>query len=114
GVAYFQTGDFKASAKLMREVLTDVSTEAGAAYYLGRMAHVDEQLEQAGSLLEQSIRAFPSFAPAYTELARVRVEQGRDADGRAAVDKALKLAPDDFRANNLLLMFYHRAHDPRA
>jgi len=114
GVAYFQTGDFEAAAKLMRDVLTDPSTEAGAAYYLGRMAHTDEQLEEAGSLLEQSIRAFPSFAPAYTELARVRVEQSRYMDGRAALNKALKLAPDDFRANSLLLMFYRRANDPRA
>ncbi len=114
GVAFFQTSDFEAAAKLMRDVLAEPATQAGAAYYLGRMAHLDQQLDDAASLLERSIRAFPSFAQAYTELARVRLDQGRETDARAALARALKLEPDDFQANSLLLMFYRRAHDPRA
>jgi tetratricopeptide (TPR) repeat protein len=114
GVAYFQTNEFEEAAKLLRGVLDEPGAETGAAYYLGRMARMDQKTDEAAALLERSIRAYPSFAQAYTELARVRLEQGREADAQAALDQALKLAPDDFQANNLQLTLYHRTHDPRA
>ena len=114
GVAYFAANEFENCRKEMEIAAKDPKTGTGAAYFLGRIARINENFDEAALFLERAIRQAPSFAEAYSELARVRMHQDRMADARAAIERALSLSPDSFQANSTLLALYQRAHDPRA
>lgn len=114
GVAYFAAADYENCRKEMENASQDPKTETGAAYFLGRVARINENYDQAALFLERAIRQSPAFAEAYSELARVRLDQGRTNDAKAAIERALSLSPDSFQANSTLLAVYQRTHDPRA
>jgi tetratricopeptide (TPR) repeat protein len=113
GVAYFASGDYEKCRGEMLGLTKDPKTTAGAAYFLGRIARLEDNLDEAVTMLDQSIRLQPSFAEAYTELARVRVRQNRVEDAMAAVNHALSLDPESFQANSTLLSIYQRTRDAR-
>lgn len=114
GVADFAAGEYNDCRKEMENALKDPNTETGAAYFLGRIARINENFDEAAVLLQRAIRLTPSFAEAYSELARVRMQQARMDDAKAAIERALTLRPDSFQANSTLLAMYQRVHDPRA
>jgi len=114
GVAYFAADDYENCRDEMQSASKDPKTGTGAAYFLGRIARIDENFDEAALFLERAIRQAPSFAEAYSELARVRMHQGRQNDAKAAIAHALSLSPDSFQANSTLLAMYQREHDPRA
>ena len=114
GVAYFAAGDYENCRREMIGISNDAKTAAGSAYFLGRIARLEDNLDQAAVFLNRSISLVPSFSDAYTELARVRLRQERIGDAQIAVSHALSLSPDSFQANNTQLIIYERTHDPRA
>jgi tetratricopeptide (TPR) repeat protein len=114
GVAYFAAGDYDHCRSEMLGISKDPKTEAGAAYFLGRVARIEENLDEAAAYFDRCIRLLPSFAEAHTELARVRLRQGRLDDAKAAIDRALSLDPESFQANSALLAMYQKTHDARA
>jgi tetratricopeptide (TPR) repeat protein len=114
GVAYFAAGDYENCHSEMLGVSRDPKTEAGAAYFLGRVARIEENLDEAATFFDRSIRLMPSFAEAYTELARVRLRQDRLDDAKEALRRALSLDPASFQANSALLAMYEKTHDSRA
>ena len=114
GVAYFAAGDYEHCRSEMSGIRENRATAAGAAYFLGRVAGIDENLDEAAAQLEASIRLSPSFSEAHAELGRVRLRQGRTEDAKAAVERALSLDPDSYQATGTLLAIYQRTHDPRA
>jgi len=114
GVAYFSAGDYENCKREMQGVSSDAKTAGGAAYFLGRIARNEDNLDQAAVFLNRSISLLPKFADAYTELGRVRLRQDRMDEAQAAVSRALSLDPDSFQANNTQLIIYQRTHDPRA
>ena len=114
GAAYFESADYSRCREQMLAVSRDPKTQAGAAYFLGRVARIDENYSEAQAYLEKVIRLLPSFAEGYTELARVHLRQGQLDAARAAILKALELDPDSFHANSTLLALYQRTQDPRA
>ncbi|HLY16870.1 MAG TPA: tetratricopeptide repeat protein [Bryobacteraceae bacterium] len=114
GAAYFGALDYDKCRAEMLRIAQDPKTEAGAAYFLGRVARMEENYDEALRHLEHAIKLAPSFAEAHNELARVRIAQGRPAEARAAVDRALALEPDSFQANSTLLTVLQLTHDPAA
>ena len=114
GVARFATGDYDRARKEMEGLRTSATTAAGAEYFLGRIARLDEKLDEAADHIEKSIHLLPSFAESYAELGRIRLRQGLTEQAHAALDRALALDADSFQANATLLAFYQRTHDPRA
>ena len=114
GAAYFDTMDYDRCRAEMTAISKDPQTEAGAAYFLGRVDRMEEHYDTAAAHLEHAIRLVPGFAEAETELARVRIGQGQLAAARAAVDRALKLDPDNFQANSTLLTVMGLMHDAGA
>jgi tetratricopeptide (TPR) repeat protein len=113
-VAYFAAGDYDHCRSEMRGISKDPKTGAGAAYFLGRVARIEENLDEAAAYFDQTIHLLPSFAEAYTELAHVRLRQDRLKDAKAAIDRALSLDPESFQANSALLAMYQKTHDARA
>jgi tetratricopeptide (TPR) repeat protein len=114
GAAYFASMDYDRCRAEMAGIAKDPKTEAGAAYYLGRVGRMEENYDEAAGYLERAIKLVPSLAEAYTELARVRIGQGQLAAARTAVDHALALDPESFQANSTLLTVLQLAHDPGA
>jgi tetratricopeptide (TPR) repeat protein len=114
GAAYFATADYDQCRSQMTAISQDPETEAGAAYFLGRVARIDENYDEASSHLERAIKLLPTFAEGYTELAHVRLRQDRFEAARETLGRALALDPDSFHANSVLLALYQRTHDSRA
>jgi tetratricopeptide (TPR) repeat protein len=88
--------------------------EAGAAYFLGRVARVEENFDEALADLNRAIKLYPAFGEAHTELARVYLARGELAAARAAVDRAVALDSDNYQANQVLLTVLERTHDSGA
>lgn len=114
GIAYFAAGDYANCRSEMLAVSKDPKTAAGAAYFLGRVARINESFEEAAALLNRAISLSPGFAQAWAELAHVRLEQDRLEEARLTIERALALNPESFQANSTLLAVYRRTHDPRA
>jgi len=114
GAACFAAGNYGRSRKEMEGIRKSAATAAGAEYFLGRIARLDEKLDEAADHIEKSIHLLPSFAESYAELARIRMRQGLTEQAHTAVDRALALDGDSFQANATLLAYYQRTHDPRA
>jgi tetratricopeptide (TPR) repeat protein len=114
GVAYFASGDYESCRNQMLGLSKDPKAEAGAAYFLGRVARVEGNYDEALTYIERSIKLLPSFAENYTELGRIRMRQDQLEAARAAIEQALKLDSESFQANTALLALYQRTHDPRA
>jgi cytochrome c-type biogenesis protein CcmH/NrfG len=98
----------------MTRIDKDPKTEAGAAYFLGRVARVEENYDEARASLARAIRLAPSFGEAYAELARVYLGKDELAAARKAIDRALALDPESFQANSTLLAVLRLTHDPNA
>lgn len=113
GIAYFGASQYDECRAEVLGIMDDSDTGGGAAYLLGRVERISENFDDAARALNHAIRRMPSFAPAYAELARVRLEQGRLEDTKAAIGRALALDPEDFQANSTLLKLYSRTKDPR-
>ena len=114
GAAYFAAMDYDRCRAEISGVAKDPKTEASAAYYLGRVARVEENYDEAQTDLNRAVKLLPSFGEAHTELARVYMAQGKFADARAAIDRALALDADDFQANSVLMALMRRTRDPGA
>ena len=114
GVAYFASGNYESCRDEMLGLSKDPKAEAGAAYFLGRVARVEGKYDEALAYIERSLKLLPSFAESYTELGRIRMRQDQVEAARVAIEHALKLDPDSFQANTALLALYQRTHDPRA
>jgi tetratricopeptide (TPR) repeat protein len=54
------------------------------------------------------------YRAAYVELGLVRLNQREYPQAEAAFQEALKLNPDNYRANLRLLILYHRTRNPKA
>jgi tetratricopeptide (TPR) repeat protein len=114
GIAYFASGDYARAKEEMHAVESDPKTAGGAEYFLGRIARLEDDLDDAARRLHKSIELMPSFSESHTELARVFLDQGNLEESRAELDRALRLDPASFQGNAQLLVLYKRTHDPRA
>ena len=74
----------------MRSVLV----AAQAEYYLGRMARLQGDLEEAARLLHRSIQHGPTLPDPHTELGRIALAKGEMEDARLELARALRLSPD--------------------
>ncbi len=114
GVAYFSAGDYVNAKTQMRSVENNSTTAGGAEYFLGRMARLENDLDDATKYLQKSIKISPAYSESHTELARVLMLEGRDKEAAEELDRALQLDPTSFQANERLLVLYRRTHDARA
>jgi tetratricopeptide (TPR) repeat protein len=100
---------------------TVVKTEQPAGPMIGSKEAVrynqGVELQQAGDLdgakakFREAAEADPDFAPAYTGIATVAVEQGNYQEAAEAAERAVALEPDDFRALQLRYDAYKNLGD---
>jgi tetratricopeptide (TPR) repeat protein len=114
GIAYFASGDNAKAKEEMLAVQSNPHTAAGAEYFLGRIARLKGDPDDATRHLHRSIELLPSFSESHTELARILMLEGNLEEAHAELERALRLDRTSFQANAQLLVLYGRMHDPRA
>ena len=114
GIAYFTAGEYEKAKAEMQGIENNPKTAAGAEYFLGRIARLDGNLDDAARRLRKSIELMPSFSEAHTELGRVLMLERKLEEAHSELDRAVQLDPTSFQANEQLLALYRRMHDPRA
>jgi hypothetical protein len=83
----------------------------GAAYRrLRHQGGLDREIEQ----YEAAIRLRPDYAPAWQGLADARIHQGRYADAREAIGRAIAIDPGEPRFHHLLARTHFFAGDAQA
>ena len=114
GVAEFTSGDYSHAKQEMHIAGNSSALAPAAQYYLGRMARLEGELDEALLRLHQAVALMPKFSEAHTELARIAMLEGNLAEAHLELDRALRLKPESFQANEQLLVLYKRTGDPRA
>jgi tetratricopeptide (TPR) repeat protein len=114
GAAHFYAGDYEAAQKDLRSVASRPETAAGAHYFLGRIAKLQQDLPEAENELTQAIAANPKFTDAMAELGHVHIRTERYEEAAKTLERARALDPDNFRVNANLLILYQKTKDPRA
>lgn len=114
GLAYFAAGDYDSAKEQMLIAGRDVKFSGASDYYLGRIARIEGQFEEAAKRLRQAAERLPAFSESHTELARLALQQRDLENARSELSKAIHLAPESFQANEQLLVLYRRTKDPRA
>lgn len=114
GLALFAGGDYEGCSARMNAAKADPQLEAAAEYYLGRIARLEGKLPEAKERLARSARLSPRMAEPHVELARILLQERDTANAQQELNRALQLAPQNFQANEQLLLLYRRTHDSRA
>ncbi len=108
-----ERGRFKAALIEYGKARDSVEVESPALSVKIALTHLlGDQPEEAVAVLEEAIDMYPSFAPAYTTLARalIRLE---DADGAVeALENANAINPFDPSIHELLAVLYQAAGEP--
>ena len=114
GVARFYSADYDAAARDLHAVADKPETAAGAHYFLGRIAKLQDNLPEAEAQLKQAVVADPRFADALAELGLLHIRLGQYDNAKDELNRAFSLDPDNFRVNADLLILYQKTGDPRA
>lgn len=100
GVAQFQKGNYQAADQSFRQALQNDPTNPDAYYNLAALEHriaKTQQLptawQQAESYYQQALARDPNHADSYRGLAVLLVEQNRQNDAFALLDRWAQLAP---------------------
>ena len=102
-----------AAAADLQQAAQHPQTEAGARYFLGRIARQDGDLDAARREVERSIQASAANADVWAELGLIDTRQERYADAERDLNKALAIDPDNYLATVNLTALFTRTKDPR-
>jgi tetratricopeptide (TPR) repeat protein len=114
GVVRFYLTDYEEATRDLRGVADKPKTAAGAHYFLGRIAKLQDNLPLAEIELKQAIAADPHFANALAELGLIDIRLRKYDAAGDELDRAFALEPDNFDVNADLLILYQKKGDPRA
>ena len=113
GEAYYRGRDFDSATAWLKRAVPHASTAAEARFYLGKIAHQENRLDEAIAELNQSLALRPGQPEALAELGQIAVTRREFSQASDFFDRAIKLDPDNYGANFGLLQLYARTGDPR-
>ena len=113
GEAYYRGKDFESATVWLKRAVPHASTAAEARFYLGKIAHQENRLDEAIAELNQSLALRPGQPEALAELGQIAVTRREFSPAADFFDRAIKLDPDNYGANFGLLQLYARTGDPR-
>jgi len=114
GVAEYEAGDLEAARRELSRLVSNPTTSAGAHYILGKMSRREGDLESAGEHFAEAAKLDPHDAMLEANLAGVYIRQNRFSEARLAIDRALALDPENYLANENLLMLLRKQKDAQA
>ena len=80
----------------MRAAQTSKDLAPAADYYLGRMARLEGNLDEAVRSLQEALALRPKFSEPHTELGRIALLHGEIETARLELEQALRYAPESF------------------
>ena len=89
----FCAGEMAAARRVLQEFVRDAGAHAEALRLLGRIAHHDNQLDEAAALFEQVLRIAPGYRAARADYVRTLIEQQRYLEARQQLGRLLELEP---------------------
>jgi tetratricopeptide (TPR) repeat protein len=113
GEAYYRGKDFESATAWLKRAVPHASTASEARFYLGKIAHQENRLDEAIAELNQSLALRPGQPEALAELGQIAVTRREFSPAAEFFDRAIKLDPDNYGANFGLLQLYARTGDPR-
>jgi cytochrome c-type biogenesis protein CcmH/NrfG len=113
GEAYYRGKDFDSATDWLKRAAPHPSTAPDAYFYLGRIAHQQNRLDDAVAELKQSLAQRPDQPDTLAELGQISVTKREFSQASDYLDRAVKLDPDNYGANFGLLQLYARTADPR-
>jgi tetratricopeptide (TPR) repeat protein len=114
GLAYFYSHDLDSAAKILKSVEGFPRTAATAHCFLGHIAILEGNLDEAIKYSELAIKEQPDYAEAFVVLGQARMNQKQYAPAKKAFNEALHKNPNNYLANLELMILYQRMRDPRA
>ncbi len=113
GTTYFRAKSYDSARLWLKQAATRESTAADAHYYLGRIARVQGQLEEAKHELDQANTLKPDRPDVLAELGQVLIASHDYPGAQTYLDRAVAKDPENYGANFGLLQLYARTGDPR-
>jgi tetratricopeptide (TPR) repeat protein len=113
GTTYFRAKNFDSARVWLKQAAAHEATAADAHYYLGRIARVENHLEDAKHELEQANTLNPDRPDVLGELGQVFVATHEYREAQTYLNRAVKKDPDNYGANFGLLQLYARTGDAR-
>lgn len=113
GRLLLRAGELKRAETEFREILKADAGNARANYELGRLHAVEGSHGVAMDFYRKAAESDPSMLDAHIDLARICGFTGRDEDGIAACEAAIRAKPDHGLAHALLAGFELRRKDYR-
>jgi len=113
GEAYYRGKDFDSAKDWLTRAEAHASTAAEAHFYLGRIAHQENRLDDAVTELKQSLALHADQPDTLAELGQISTTKREFPQASDYLERAIKLDPDNYGANFGLLQLYARTGDPR-
>jgi tetratricopeptide (TPR) repeat protein len=113
GTTYFRAKNYESARVWLKQAVAHEATAADAHYYLGRIARVENHLEDAKRELEQANTLTPNRPDILAELGQVFIAMHEYREAQGYLDRAVARDPENYGANFGLLQLYARTGDPR-
>jgi predicted Zn-dependent protease len=113
GTTYFRAKKFDSAQAWLKQAANHKTTAADAHYYLGRIARVEDHLEDAKHELEQANTLTPDRADVLAELGQVFIASHQYHEAQTNLDRAVAMDAENYAANFGLLQLYARTGDAR-
>jgi tetratricopeptide (TPR) repeat protein len=114
GAAEFEAGNLEAARGELTSLVRNPTTSAGAHYLLGKISRREGDLDSAREHFADAAKLDPHDPMLEANLAGVYIRQNRFSEARGAIDRALALDPDNYLANENLLMLLRKEKDAKA
>jgi Tfp pilus assembly protein PilF len=113
GIAFYRTADYEKARQELEAAAEEEATAAAANYFLGRIALRSNDTKQAERRFQQAVHYAPDYSDAYADLGLAYIHQREYEAAGKALEKAIGIDPDGYRANLNILLLYQRTKDSR-
>ena len=111
GDAYLRKGDVAKSRQVFEAVAQALPKEAIGPYRLGLVARAEKNDTKALTYFEEALARKPAAIEPLTQIATIKIGQGKGSEARDRVTKQLAASPDNPHFYNLLGQLWLKAKD---
>lgn len=109
--AYLRKGDLTKSKEVFEEIAKVLPKEPLLSYRLGLIARAEKKDAEALSHFEAALSTNPSYIEPLSQIAAIRIAQGKPNDARERVSRQLEASPNNPLLYNLLGRIWMQAKD---
>jgi tetratricopeptide (TPR) repeat protein len=111
GDSYLLKGDIAKSKQVFEAISQALAKEAIGPYRLGLVARAEKNDAKALAYFEEALRRTPTAIEPITQIATVKIAQGKSNDARERVNKQIEASPNNPMLYNLLGQLWMQAKD---